>query len=122
MTKGLGSDIIEVERIRHTIEKYGPRFYKKIFTQIEIAYCLQHRDPILRFAGRFSAKEAIAKAFGTGFGKQVSFHDISIEQDGERRPYPKFSDALNQRFCTPQVLISISHCKSHATAVAIWTH
>jgi len=122
MIKGIGNDIVEVERIRQAIERYGMRFYKKIFTHKEIAYCLKHRDPTLCFAGRFSAKEAIAKAFGTGFGRQVSFHDISIEQDGAHRPYPKCSDALNERFDSPQILVSISHCTSHATAVAIWVH
>ncbi len=121
MTKGLGNDIIEIARIRQTIKRYGSRFYKKIFTQEEVSYCLKHRDPTLCFAGRFAAKEAIVKALGTGFGKYISFHDVSIEKDGLHRPYPKFSDAVNKQFDAPQVFVSISHCKSHATAVAIWT-
>ncbi|CCB88717.1 holo-ACP synthase [Simkania negevensis] len=120
MTKGLGSDIIEIERIRQTINRHGSHFFKKVFTEQEIDYCLKHQDPALSFAGRFSAKEAIAKALGTGFGKHVSFSDISIENDENGRPYPIFSDRFNEFFDSPQILISISHCKLCAMAVAIW--
>ena len=120
MTKGLGSDIIEIERIRQTIERHGPHFYNKVFTEQEIDYCLKNQDPALSFAGRFSAKEAIAKALGTGFGKHISFNDISVVNDENGRPYPIFSDSFNEHFDSPQILISISHCKSYAMAVAIW--
>ena len=83
-------------------------------------HCLKYQDPALPFAGRFSAKEAIAKALGTGFGKHVSFSDISIVNDEHGRPYPVFSDRFNQIFGAPKILISISHCKAYATAVAVW--
>lgn len=120
MTKGIGNDIIEIGRIRKTIERYGPHFHKKIFNEKELDYCLKHRDPAVPLAGRFSAKEAIAKALGTGFGKDVSFLDITIVNDKLGRPYPLFSDTFNQTFESPKILISISHCKIYATAVAIW--
>lgn len=120
MTKGLGNDIIEIERIRQTIERHGAHFYKKIFTEQEIEYCLKHQDSAPSFAGRFSAKEAIAKALGTGFGNHILFSDISIVNDERGRPYPIFSDKFNETFQSPNILISISHCKAYATAVAIW--
>ncbi len=120
MIKGLGNDIIEIDRIRQAIEKHGTHFHKKIFTKAEIDYCLEYQDPTLCFAGRFSAKEAVVKALGTGFGKQISFHEISIENDAQGRPYPLFSERLNQTFDSPRILISISHCNSYATAVAVW--
>lgn len=120
MIKGIGNDIIEIERIRKTIERYGAHFYQKLFAQEELSYCLKHRDPAALLAGRFSAKEAIAKAVGTGFGKDVSWLDIAIANDERGRPYPIFSEAFNQAFNFPKILVSISHSKYYATAVAIW--
>lgn len=118
--KGLGNDIIEIQRIRDTIERHGTHFYKKIFTEKELEYCLQNKDPAPSLAGRFSAKEAIAKALGTGFGQSISWLDIEILNDEKGRPHVTFSETFNNTFSFPEVLISISHCKSYATAVAIW--
>ena len=120
MIKGIGNDIIEIDRIRKTIEKHGAHFYQKIFTEEELEYCLAHKDSALPLAGRFSAKEAIAKALGTGFGKSVSFQDIEILNDELGRPIVEFSDTLNEEFNFPHILISISHCKEYATAIALW--
>lgn len=120
MIKGLGNDIIEIDRIRQTVEKHGPHFYKKFFNERELDYCLAHKDPAPLFAGRFAAKEAVAKAMGTGFGELISFLDIEILNDELGRPFVELSDSLNQTFNSPQLLISISHCKIYATAVALW--
>ena len=78
MIKGLGNDILEIDRIRRVIESHGSQFYKKIFNQRELEYCLAHKDVATFLAGRFAAKEAIAKAMGTGFGASLSFLDIEI--------------------------------------------
>ena len=53
--KGIGNDIIEIDRIRKTIEKHGAHFYNKVFTENELEYCLGHKDPAIHIAGRFSA-------------------------------------------------------------------
>ncbi|MEM8727238.1 MAG: holo-ACP synthase [Chlamydiota bacterium] len=120
MIKGLGNDILEIDRIRKTIENHGPHFYKKFFNQQELEYCLDHKDAPLFLAGRFAAKEAIAKAMGTGFGDSISFLDIEILNDELGRPVAELSDSFNATFNHPQILISISHCKIFATAVALW--
>ena len=120
LIKGIGNDIIEIDRIRKTIEKHGTHFYNKVFTEAELDYCLGHKDPAVPIAGRFSAKEAIAKALGTGLGKSVSFLDIEILNDELGRPFPEFTDSFNDTFNTPHILISISHCREYATAVALW--
>jgi len=120
MIKGLGTDIIEVGRIRKTIERHKEHFYSKVFTKEELAYCLEHQDPALTLAGRFAAKEAVAKALGTGFGKQVNFLDIAIINDEAGRPYLKFSENFNELFDFPDMIVSISHCKEYATATVIW--
>lgn len=116
---GIGNDIIEIERIRKSIEAHGDQFLSRLFTAREQEYCRKYQDPIPRFAGRFAAKEAIVKAFGTGFGKQASWLDIEILNNSEGKPEVFFSPALKKQFDDPKVLISISHCKTYATAVAV---
>lgn len=120
MMKGIGNDIIEIERIRHSLEQHGDHFCERVFTPKERAYCLEHADPAPRFAGRFSAKEAVVKALGCGFGKDASWQDIEILSDPNGKPEVHLSDSLMKRFNNPRILLSISHCKLYATAVAIW--
>jgi len=116
---GIGNDIIEIERIRKALEAHGKRFIDRLFTIREQAYCLKYKDPTARFAGRFAAKEAVAKALGSGFGKYLSWLDIEILNDDNGKPEVHFSSAIQKDFNNPKVLISISHCKSYATAVAL---
>ena len=71
------------------------------------------------YAARFSAKEAVVKALGTGFGEMAAFHDIEIINDDKGKPEVFFSDTLNSRFKNPEVLISISHCGTYVATVAI---
>jgi holo-[acyl-carrier protein] synthase len=118
--KGIGNDIIQVTRLEGTIARYGQRFLDRTFTAQEQKYCLDHKDSTRHFAGRWAAKEAIVKALGHGFSEEVSWLDIEIANDTHGKPYPIFSDSLNQSYNTPTVLLSISHCKDYATAIAIW--
>lgn len=118
---GLGNDIIEIERIRDSIKEHGNRFLERLFTLKEQSYALKHEDSATHFAGRFAAKEAISKAFGVGVGEQLSWKDIEIINDDKGRPQVTFSDRLKSSFNNPKVLLSISHCKHYASAVAIWT-
>ncbi len=112
--KGLGTDIIEIARIEQSIEEFGEHFLKRHFTPKEIAYCQSFSRPSERFAGRFSAKEAIVKALGTGFTK-VGFLDIEIENDHLGAPKVQVSSLPKETF-----YLSISHCRLFATATAIW--
>ncbi len=118
---GIGNDIIEIERVRRSIEKYGERLLDKLLTEKEKCYCLEFRDPAMRFAGRFAAKEAIVKALGCGFGKSAAWRDIEIINNKEGKPEVHLNSALLKQFGNPTVLISISHCKLYATAVAVYT-
>ena len=119
MIINVGNDIIEVSRIRANLEQYGQRFLDRIFTQEEQAYCCQFQDRAPRLAGRFAAKEAISKALGTGFGKDLSWLDISIQNEFRGNPIVILSHRANLHFDSPRVIISISHCKEYATAVAL---
>lgn len=117
---GIGNDILEIERIRQSIEKQGQRFLDRLFTSKEQKYCLEQQDSAPRFAGRFSAKEAIVKALGVGFGEHISWLDIEILANGKGQPEVSFSEKVNNHFNHPKILLSISHCKLYVTAVAIW--
>lgn len=118
--KGIGTDIIEVRRIEQAIQKYGQRFLNRLFSEKEQTYCQLHRDFARHFAGRFAAKESIVKALGTGFRDGISWLDIEIANDSHGRPVVILSAKLQETFDSPQLLISISHCREYATAFAIW--
>ncbi len=120
MIQGLGNDIIEIDRIRQSIERHGQHFLDRLFSQEEQHHCLQFKDSAPHFAGRFAAKEAIAKALGTGFGTDLSWHDLNILNDEHGKPNVFFSETAKKRFHNPKMLVSISHSTHYATAVAIW--
>lgn len=119
MIHGIGTDIIEIKRIEHAIERYGVRFLDRIYTADEQEYCLRHRESARHFAGRFAAKEAVVKALGTGFGNGVSWLDIEIVNDRQGKPEVILSDALQSILGPFSVMISLSHCRDYATAFAI---
>ncbi len=121
MIKGVGNDIIEIERMRQSIERHGHHLLNRLFTIREQDYCFKYKDPVPHFAGRFAAKEAIVKALGTGFGADIVWHDIEIINSESGKPEVLFSSNLNNTFENPDILVSISHCDRYATAVAIWS-
>lgn len=120
MIQGIGNDIVEVARMRKSIERQGQPFLSRIFTQRERDYCNQFKDSTPHFAGRFAAKEAIVKALGTGFSKKAHWQDIEILNDKRGKPSVFLSESLNHEFYDPILLVSISHTADYATAVAIW--
>lgn len=117
---GLGNDIIEIARVRKGFEEHGQPFLNRLFSIKEQEYCSLQKDPFPRYAGRFAAKEAIVKALGCGFGESAGWHDIEVLPEANGKPQVHFSPAMKKRFDDPNVLITISHCKEHATAVALW--
>lgn len=118
--RGIGNDIIEIARLRLSIERQGDPFLSRLFTQRELDYCQKFQDPVPHYAGRFAAKEAIVKAFGTGIRAQVHWHNIEVLNDEFGKPAVFLSLSLQEQFNHPLVLVSISHCIEYATAVAIW--
>lgn len=116
---GIGNDLIEIQRIRHTVEAFHMRFLNRVFTRSECAYCLQFKDPVPRLAARFAGKEAVAKALGTGIGTQVSWHDIEILNDAQGKPVVHLSNNVERAMPHVRVLLSLSHCHTYASAVAL---
>ena len=120
--QGLGNDIVEVDRIRKSIEHHGSHFLNRLFTQREQEYCTQFKDSSPHFAGRFAAKEAIAKALGVGFGAMLAWHDLEILNDDKGKPSVFFSEKGKKQWNNPQFFLSISHETNYAIAVAVWLH
>jgi len=113
-----GIDIIEIARIRDTIERRGERFLSRIFTPKERLYCDQRADPAVHYAGRWAAKEALYKALGAG---DLPLFELEVLNREDGRPEVHLGPVATARFAGKQISISISHCKSYATAVAICT-
>jgi holo-[acyl-carrier protein] synthase len=122
MILGTGVDIIEVERIQASYEKFGERFLKRILLPAEIEYCLSHRVPGPFLAARFAAKEAISKAFGTGIGAELGWQDMEIRRKASGEPFVVLHGGgtrLLEERGGSVVHITISHTQKHAVAVAI---
>ena len=117
--KGVGTDIIEIERIREAIARHGERFLDRLFTPQEQAYCLRYKDSTPRFAGRFAAKEAVLKAFGTGLSQEMNWKEIEILNDKQGKPEVHLSTRLQGVLAIDHIFLSISHCDTYATATAI---
>ncbi len=118
MVLGLGIDIIEVSRIKGIMEKYGDKFFRRILTEKEIAYCKSYTaNPELHFAGRFASKEAYSKAIGTGINKNFGWKDIEILNDKLGKPY--ISHLKENDYSKNKFEVSISHTKDYACAVVI---
>jgi holo-[acyl-carrier protein] synthase len=120
MTKGIGCDIIEIARMRTSIERHGLHFLNRLFSQKEQDYCYKFQDPTPHFTGKFAAKEAISKALGTGFGANLSWKDLEILNNHLGKPAVFLSESAFQKFQNPMILISVTHCASYAVAFAIW--
>lgn len=122
MIVGTGIDIIEIDRIKNSIQKYSDRFKKKIFTQKEIEYCDSQAEPAKHFAARFSVKEAVLKCFGTGISGGILWKDIEVDKLESGQPilnlYGKGGEIFDQ-LNLKHIHISITHDKSYAVAHAI---
>jgi holo-[acyl-carrier protein] synthase len=120
MIIGIGTDIIEVERVLKSIESEG--FKNKVYTPAEITYCEAKLNKAENYAARFAAKEAFAKALGTGFRGQINFTEIEVLNDDLGKPYIQTTgdtqNYLIQRRAG-KIHLSLSHTKSTAIAMVV---
>ena len=119
---GTGVDIVETGRIQDSLDRFGERFLNRCFWPEEVAYCNRMKFPALHFAGRFAAKEAISKAFGTGIGHHLGWKDMEIRKRDSGEPYVVFHGRgaeLAERRGVTEVFVSLSHCKDYAAAHAV---
>ena len=122
MIFGTGIDIIEVDRIKNSIQKYSDRFKKKIFTQKEIDDCHSQADPAKHFAARFTVKEAVLKCFGTGMTGGILWKDIEVDKLNSGQPVLNLhgnGKKLFNQLKLKHIHVSITHDKTYAAAHAI---
>jgi holo-[acyl-carrier protein] synthase len=122
MVLGIGIDIVEVPRIRAAWERHGTRFLERILVADEIAYCTAQSDPAPSLAARFAAKEAVSKAFGTGIGEKLGWHDIEVVRLESGQPAVRLrggGESLMAERGARSVHLSLTHTAGYAAAVAV---
>lgn len=119
---GLGIDLVEIPRLAGVIERQGDAFLRRIFTEQERAYCSSKSEPAAFYAARFAAKEAVAKAFGTGIGREIGWLDIEVTHLETGAPMVRLHGAgveLARQRGVKSVLVSLTHTGSTAGATVL---
>jgi holo-[acyl-carrier protein] synthase len=122
MIVGTGIDIAEVPRIAESIQRFGERFLRRVFTEGEIRYCDSKANRVERYAARFAAKEAAMKALGTGWQRGVRWRDVEVAHEPGGRPTILFHGKAAEYFArlgAARVALSISHTAEQAVAQVI---
>src|SRR5438093_4682547 len=117
-TSAVGIDIIEIERIERALAKFGPRFLRRVYTQLEAAFC---RGRASELAARFAAKEAVMKALGTG-ARGVAWREIEVLPNHRGKPLVYLhgrAKARAQRIGLTALDISMSHSREFAVAFVV---
>ncbi|TVS19794.1 MAG: holo-[acyl-carrier-protein] synthase [Planctomycetaceae bacterium] len=119
---GIGTDIVETSRVAKMIERHGDLFLNRVYTPDEVQYCQARRASTQHYAGRWAAKEAVLKALGTGWSRGIRWRDIEVRNDLAGKPRIVLdgvaADLAGQQGIDT-MMISISHCRTHATAYAL---
>jgi holo-[acyl-carrier protein] synthase len=119
MIVGSGIDLVEIGRIQRSMDRYGGRFLDRVYTRAEQSYCRRKRNSAESFAARFAAKEAGAKALGTGISFGVSWLEIEVVREPSGRPTLRFHGRAAQiaaRLGVARAALSITHTGSLAMA------
>ncbi|MGL6193842.1 MAG: holo-ACP synthase [Thermoguttaceae bacterium] len=119
---GIGTDITECVRIEQMLEKHGSHFLDHVYTEHEIGYSSNKKRSAEHFAVRWAAKEAVLKALGTGWITGTSWKDVEVRNEPSGRPVIKLyagTKKLAESLGVTEILISLSHCSTHAVANAI---
>ena len=123
MIVGVGIDVIQNDRIRESIQKFGPRFLNRIYTQTEIDYCSKCGDPTIHYAARFAAKEAGFKALGTGWAAGVKWKDIEVQKLPSGKPeLHLYGEALQRATAmgATRLHVSLTHDQLVSCAVVMF--
>ena len=119
---GIGTDIVECLRIAQMIERHGELFINRVYTADEVRYCQSRRQSTQHFAARWAAKEAVLKALGIGARRRVVWTDVEIQKVYSGQTTVAVRGAVKdivEQLGVAKLLISIAHCRTHATAYAL---
>ena len=119
---GSGVDLVENDRMREVVGRWGDKFKEKVFLPGERDYCESKAGSHRHYAGRFAVKEAVAKAFGTGLGPHLGWGDIEVVRDKAGAPVAKLNGRareLARNRGVEKILISLAHMRNYAVAHAL---
>jgi len=122
MIVGSGIDLVEIDRIQHSVERFGARFLNRVYTAAEQAYCLAKRNSAESLAARFAAKEAGAKALGTGMSHGVTWLEIEVVREAGGRPTLRFYGRAAERakrLHAERAALSLTHTADLAMASVV---
>jgi holo-[acyl-carrier protein] synthase len=124
MIKGIGTDIVEIQRIKKLVEKYGDQFLNKVFTEAEIVFCKAKANPSIHFAGRWAAKEAFYKALPLTCQPLSSWKSVQVISSGiSGMPLIEICSSMLQHQIAKESVshfhISISHEQAYCIAFAL---
>ncbi len=122
MVIGLGTDLIEIARIERSVQRFGEAFLARVYTPGEIEYCLRKKNAAESFAARFAAKEAGAKALGTGISRGVSWREFEVRRLPGQRPELHLSGRAQQiaaHLGIRRLSLSLSHSRELSIAVVV---
>jgi holo-[acyl-carrier protein] synthase len=119
---GIGNEIVECPRIGKMVEHHGELFLRRVYTEREIRFCQSRKHAIEHFASLWAAKGAILKALGAGWNRGPSWTDVEVRQSSGSSPVVLVGGLAKEqaiRRGVGDVLVSISHCRTYATAYAL---
>ena len=122
MVIGVGTDLMEIARIAHSVDRFGERFLRRVFTPREIEYCRRKKNAAESLAARFAAKEAGAKALGTGISRGVGWLELEVLREPGDRPTLQLTGRAQDRarwLGVATISLSLSHSRDTALAVVI---
>ena len=128
MILGIGTDLLDIRRLERTLERWGERFCERVYTDLERSRCDGHVNRAARYAQRYAAKEACAKALGTGFRQGVAWRDMEIDNLRSGKPFMRLSGGAASRLesltppgLSPAIELSLTDEYPFAHAlVVIW--
>lgn len=119
MIRGIGVDIIEIDRLRKAADEGGERFLERIFTEGEIAYCSTKHRRWQHLAARFAAKEAVSKALSTGWTGAFRWRDVEVANDASGQPRIILHGELQSLLAAATIHLSISHSDTHVVSMVV---
>jgi holo-[acyl-carrier protein] synthase len=122
MVIGVGTDLMEIARIAQSVDRFGERFLRRVFTPREIEYCRRKKNAAESFAARFAAKEAGAKALGTGISRGVGWLELEVTRAPGERPILDLTGRAADRarsLGVAHISLSLTHSRDLALAVVI---
>lgn len=119
MIRSVGVDLVEVDRVRVAVERWGDRFLRRVYTEAEIDYCFQKGERYRSLAARFAAKEAVMKALGTGWKRGVRWVDIEVVRRAGAAPEVVLHGQSRVLGRGGRFLLSLSHTHEHAVAMVV---